>query len=51
MVKVGVGVFEGVTGGDGVDMEDVNVWVGSGVLRVIELLEVVIKPALSFIWQ
>ena len=51
MVKIGVGVFEGVNVGAGVDIEGDNVWVGSGVLRVIELLEIVIKPALSFIWQ
>ena len=38
MVKVGVGVFEGVNVGDGVDIEGDNVWVSSGVLRVIELL-------------
>ena len=45
-VGEGIGVGEGfeVVKGDGLD-------IGCGVLRMIELLRVVIKPALSCIWQ
>lgn len=51
VVGEGVGVSDGVWVGVGVDIEGDDVCVACGVLNVIELLMVVIKPALSFIWQ
>jgi hypothetical protein len=51
VVGEGVGVCDGIWVGVGVDIEGDDVCVDCGVLNVIELLTVVIKPALSFIWQ
>jgi len=51
VVGEGVEVCEGVWVGVEVDTEGESVCVGAGVLKVIELLMVVIRPALSLIWQ